>query len=223
LTGFADELFEPARPTAFTGTGDEFDDKFEVQKSRMERLIDGGKLRVIVEFRNPSELVELIVWNASGGVDERDNDIALLQCRREGGDADPLELCRRVKSLPIDTHPIDLNEPMVMAGLVGRSPVPFDKQPELITVGRSTAIVRAGYVKEIAENPDAGRPGSTLWRATMPSEPGMSGGALLRLRYPRGRSPYVHGAAVPEVLTVVGIISRGRLGGHVRAIRVSGR
>ncbi len=205
LTGFADRTFGPAPRTAFTGLGDEHG----VQYSRMARLIDEGRVKVLVEFRNPGELVELDVWNASGGTDERHLDIVLLQCLRSDA---PIEM-DRITSLAIDTDPIDLNEPMVMAGLVGGKAVPFDKQSDSMFGGRCRALVRAGYVGEIAEDPEGGRPGGTLWRANMPSEPGMSGGPLIRLRYPRGQSVQVVGAAVMQVLTVVGIVSRGRPGG----------
>jgi hypothetical protein len=142
--------------------------------------------------------------------DQKDSDCMLLRCPLTG-EADLLGFTPAIMDFE---HP-DPTERLMMTGFArprgfpegGLVALPFE-QAGNIGVFRSNPVARISRVVEVTDSRPMMRNGSLHWRVAMPSEHGMSGGALLRVREPRGVSarPDVR---LPQINTTVGIVSSG--------------
>jgi hypothetical protein len=181
LLGFAREIIDAnKRPHAFAGiVGDEEEDGRKVTK-----IVERGLVKALVRHENSGEVVEMDLWSVAAGLDELDCDVALLQCRAAGPEGPP----NVIECFPLDLDPLDSDETVVIAGFF-QAPIVKFEDADGVRAFRNTMIMRAGRVMEVTTATGWNRGRFPVIRSLIPSFPGMSGGPLLRLRYPRGKSP----------------------------------
>jgi hypothetical protein len=201
LSGFVNALLGPAPRTAFSEAGNDADAEIR----RVAKVIKDGKIKAVIEHydRDEALVIDLIATNIDG--DERMNDMAILRAARHDQ-----FFSGEFRAMVMDFAPIDFAENHVMAGFAQMPSLQFDEESRVAEM-RKKIVIRAAPVVEQSTNAEGARPGALLWRVPMPSEPGMSGGPLLRLRHPQGSpSSLPDGHTILETFTAVGVVSRGR-------------
>jgi len=184
----------------------------EKEKQRLGQVFAHGSIKVLVETVRSTEVIQLDVRHASFGTDEQGLDVAIVQCAYS--DRTERLTDGRFTPLLLDLDPVTSSEVLFMAGFANLpTEIPLG-EAERIGKLRSNRniVVRGGYVREVTDKADGYHKGAVLMRANMPSEPGMSGGPLMRKREPRGR-PGVFGGVFQWTYTAIGIVSRSRCGG----------
>jgi Trypsin-like peptidase domain len=202
IQDFANRIWGPVRHNAFRGIDPIADSKEEQPRTR--RLIEEALIRVYLQC-TPGEgfhaaLVRIIACTV--GIDRGQYDYALLQCEFPPG-AGPKQFVPFV----IDLEPPPFTEPVIIAGFAparSHRSVPLDR-PDLLIHMRRKCMMRAGFIAEVEREIRDGRRQFRRYRANIPSEPGMSGGPMIRLR-PTG--PGRHAC------TSAGVISRSRVPGQ---------
>jgi hypothetical protein len=201
LMGFVNQHLG-ARAKDIFGSDEE---NFYLEGKRLFEVLKDAKIRVVVECLDKPGVQVLEIQSIWLGHEKR-CDLAMLRC--VGAEAFSGETM--VPALP-DFKPADQLESLFMAGFVKMGAIPIDEEARIATM-RRYICVRASRVAEDTRTPEGAHPGSWQWRVTMPSEHGMSGGPLLRLRLPKGEPIFVNDVT-PQIRTSVGVISRGRAGG----------
>jgi len=140
-----------------------------------------------------------------GAADEKMEDFAVMQCKQY-----PQVQSGNFFAMPADFAPIDRSEPLAMAGFAGMAALPFEEEHRIADMTRNL-VVRASHMAPTADAPWA-RPGADVWRMLMPSEPGMSGGPLIRIRRAAGPPHPTKGTL--QLNTVAGLVSYGGLAGE---------
>lgn len=183
------------------------------EQARLRQVLLAGAIKVLVETAHSPTTVQLDPRAAGFGTDERGLDVAILQCAEPGNSAAPPEEAR-FTPLQLDLEPVRSSEVLFMAGFADLpNEIPLAEADRVGQLRRNSNIVlRAGYVRETTNQADGYHKGAVLMRANIPSEPGMSGGPLMRKREPSGR-PGIQGAVFQWMFTALGIVSRHRYGG----------
>ena len=181
-------------------------DFWTTEANRFVNKLKPGDIRALIQRPNSTEVEALDLVLASFALDPLDMDVALLQCERPD-DADTV--AKYLAPLPVDVEPLAPQEVCIIAGFSH-----LDKELTLEEEARACEMrgsmdIRAGRVIEVTTQAEWTRKRFPMIRASIPSLPGMSGGPAMRLSYPIGPAPMLHGVAVPELLTVAGIVSRG--------------
>jgi hypothetical protein len=178
---------------------------FKLDMKRVETVVNAGKLKVVVESAQFGPPYIFDVRAAIVG-DEKDSDCTMLVCTVP-------QALEKSTFLPaiMDYEHANEGERFVMAGFARPKGFP---EHELVTLPfdqvhnigrlRGGLVARVSRVVEVSNSRPMMRAGSLHWRVSMPSEPGMSGGALLRLREPKGSAP-----GQPQINTTIGLISSG--------------
>jgi hypothetical protein len=133
----------------------------------------------------------------------RELDVILITLKLpQGVDGSSFGVC------PIDVDPFALGvtTSVVIAGFVsGQSTPKSSESPTPIDEQHLTLCVRTGFVAELDQNPYGFR--CSMFRLTIPTEPGMSGGPVLLL-VPNLRDQPSSGQALHSTLAAVAVISR---------------
>jgi hypothetical protein len=204
LTHIANDYYGAIPSNPFLGV----EDRTQKELHRLKRLTSERRVRVLVETIEYGPLQMFDVIGLVGG-EEMGVDCVLLQCQI------PETLMGNINFLPIvmDDDPVVENETLIMAGFVQpkvfkprERPSISAKEFDRIGILRSNLVTRVSRVAEITTEPGRVKPGATHVRVAMPSEHGMSGGPVVRLRGDKGRRPRVAGEAI--ITTTVGIVSR---------------
>jgi hypothetical protein len=190
----------PPKPHAFRGLAGDTEDL----KARLHPLITAGRIRALVELNGVPRFLK--IGSFSAWSNPRAVDCAIVQIVLPEELRADAESCR---AIPIDCDGFPFDEPVVLAGLLGLNYVGPD--PFTVEAIERQLCVRVGHVIELTDRPDGGS--SSMFRAAIPTLPGMSGGPMLRLRRTiPGPSSLIK--PIPTLLpTVVGVISRSRIGG----------
>jgi hypothetical protein len=205
LTGFAN-LYLGALPTNIYDTEE---DRVQKDAERVAQIISERKLKVLLETHDPQSLSELDVV-AVGSGQETQSDWSILRC-----EIPPGLTPENFTPMLMDFEWATGKESLMMAGFSFSEASELPLEPaniEKLAKMRSNLIIRASRIAEVSTNPEGAGNGSLQWRVTMPSEPGMSGGPLIRLREPKGKPRFL-GHNTPQLMTAVGVISRARSGG----------
>jgi hypothetical protein len=201
--GFVNQFLGPAPRTGLSLAGTDF----EVEAKRLDKVFSSGKIKAVIEVASSGQTIVVDLASYHVGTDERLNDIAVLQMRHYPALDHAVFLPMMLDFAPVNTT----SEPHVMAGFANMPELRIGEESRVAEM-RQHLVLRAAPVVEITTNAPGARPGALRMRVPMPSEPGMSGGPLLRVRRPRGR-PMLIGQAAPELYTAVGLVSAGPLGG----------
>jgi hypothetical protein len=207
LLGFVDQVFDPLPPTVI---GDPEAEARETGK-RLEKLFRERRIAAVVEsVEGVVQIFEL--KSLFCATDYLKADVAVLHA----DERDPrLNLDGRFAHIPMpmDFDELNLAEPYVIAGFqkpigLPRDGLPFE-EVHRVPIVRQSLVVRASRIVQFTTASRVARDGTALWRMPLPSEPGMSGGPLIRIRYPRGPTASIIGQPIAQIFTAVGIVSRG--------------
>lgn len=190
LWGFISKVYGPAPRTGLSQAGSDPIDELP----RFRRILDEGKIAAVIEANDGS--IHVLSLNMVSLGEDRANDIALLES------PDKVLFSRLACPMLLDVAPIDRFETYFMAGFAEMTSLALDER-ELSRAGemRGKLVIRASRISDITTDAPGARAGLPMWLLPAPSEPGMSGGPLMRLRF-----PYRNQASI---FTAVGATSRG--------------
>lgn len=169
------------------------------QPKRVQSLINANLIRVVV-CHGPQSHLLCKISSISFMADPRVVDVCCLRL------AIPATVnLQDLGSIRIDADDYPWDQPVLIAGFTQGSswaPSAFEDGPFELT---QTLCVRAGYCRGVIQKPMGMR--YPMFQLNMPSRPGMSGGPILALRYPRGQ-PRVISAVSSLHATAIGFVSR---------------
>lgn len=200
---FAKRAMGPLPRDIFSSPDERLAQEFE----RLQRLLRERLLVLVVETVDSPGVLKLEVDQIHTGHETR-IDIALLRCAVPAGFDQ-----EKISPMFMDfCHP-DHKESVGMAGFVSMQSIPIaEESPRGLGLMRKHLVVRASHIAEMATSAEGVHSKSLLWRVPMPSQPGMSGGPLFRLRLPRGEPIFI-GHRPPVLPTAIGAVSYHRSGG----------
>jgi Trypsin-like peptidase domain len=164
-------------------------------KARLYRLVLQGRIRAIAAFAS-GETRFLPIQSISTHSSPRELDCALVQLDvpEEHQPGEPA-------AIPVDVDPFPLDEPVILAGFPDAQWGGDQTEPFTIYQLQQKLAVVAGYVSALEPAGDRFR--CTMFRARIPTLPGMSGGPMLAIRRPPEAPP---NSVLP---TVAGLVSFG--------------
>ncbi len=201
LIEFLNQVYGPAPRTALSEGGSDP----IIDGQRLKSAVRDKLFKVVLEGDLTSNEVILTPFLVTMGEPRgADGAILWLEPPKEA------DYAVHFDALPVDLDEIDPSSQFAMAG--------FAKMPLQIPIGsehqfsemRTQLIIRAARIVEVTDRAEGTRNGIQMYRMPMPSEPGMSGGPLIRFRTLTGRRP------VSWVLTAAGVISRSKYDGNLR-------
>jgi hypothetical protein len=208
LHGFVSQALR-IQPTAFSGIPD---DGTEAQQ-RLGRLLSEQLITVLID--TDDGIQEYRITQAVFGTDDRKNDGALIfAVPRDPNIKGPIH----AKAMVIDKERIHSDVPIAMAGYGEKEPGSWKADIGDLDTAKGwmeSLVVRAGRLAEMTNSGEGSTGKQWLMRTLIPTLGKMSGGPAFEVRYPKGKRPTIIGSLVPEVITAVGIISRGNDGGNV--------
>jgi hypothetical protein len=170
----------------------------------MDRVIRSRALAAVIESEDGGVHAFRLDTVITGT--DRTNDIALLKLDM----LDPwLVAHSHVVPLMPDLANIDTSEPYLLAGFVGMSrDIDIDEPDgEARMRANSRLIVRGAWIDQVTTEAPGMHPGVETWKLLVPTEHGMSGGPMIRLRSPWAESEF--DGAEHQLITAVGVISYG--------------
>jgi hypothetical protein len=166
-------------------------------------LLSGFMMQVVVEAPDGAMHV-CEITGVTAALAKEGLDLALLRLDL----TDSWFAAHTMAPLMMDFEDTSLAESYLMAGFTEMPSLSFEDQDRVVEMrARSKFVVRASRIDEVTTP----LPGTDLdfrmWKVQMPSEPGMSGGPLIRNRRPWGDRKIPSGNL--QLFTAVGVTSRG--------------
>ncbi len=192
--------------------GLDIEEDLRVEKRRFEKLMRDGSVQVIqLLFQagsppNQKAVLQDVQW-MNFGADPRYSDLALLQCPFPEGTT-----LRDFALLAFDDDPLDASDAVALAAfdfLLEERFIPFDDEAGLNRL-RTRIRIDSGFITGHIE-PEIvhGYRSHKRFNAGIPTRGGMSGGPMIRVRFPLGPPPKLIWAPSIDLLTASGVISRG--------------
>lgn len=179
FTWWTDQI-RPAIPHALTGVQGDHEDAGK----RLRYVLEHGYIVAAVDRRGIAGRGSIArIEHFSGNVRPADMDIAIVQLSMPEGRS-----TQDYRVLRFDTDPLDFRDPVLMAGHIGGGRyITVDDDNERLfgaAYWEQKLAVRAGRVAEYVS--DSNHPHRHMYRVSIPSLPGMSGGPLVAMRATNG-------------------------------------